>query len=496
MKKLVIGLVFLTHIQMFSQTYNPEAAAEYAREYCNRRNPNYRSYDKDCANFVSQCLKAGGLDLSEGNPDADPSIFVNNGVDDKGCIPNVNNLITHLKNHQNTTFDEKIHYGLVSGHGLGDPAFMGDNSSTKYHATICSRKDGNNNKYSAHTGDNCNKDLPNCGNSGWHYITSFHINTIPAHCTNCELDAHLGETDIDCGGPCPSCQHAKNTVSYTSNTSNLPSETRAFDEITAGNANVEVLSGQDVTFITAGEIKLKPGFKVHKGGNFQATAKPTRKSVGFDCGHVCAPNRKPLFCRSRGDYFYWEDVVGAIFYTVRIYQTKKHGSGYTEIYKSSGNISRNGRVDFWDLNENLRYPVWYANWDIENFWYDIELINCDGTFWRYPLGYFKVVHNCSKSLSHNTDTTDDIEGVEQTFDVGNIFCFIHPNPNDGTFTINTNIDPEEIISVQVFSMIGQSIYKQSGLPSSTIQMPSSTSGMFYVEILTKTEKFVRKMVVY
>jgi len=73
---------------------------------------------------------------------------------------------------------------------------------------------------------------------------------------------------------------------------------------------------------------------------------------------------------------------------------------------------------------------------------------------------------------------------------------IHPNPNTGTFTINTNIDPQEIISVQVFSMIGQSIYKQSGLPNSTIQMPSSTSGMFYVEILTKTEKFVRKMVVF
>jgi hypothetical protein len=72
---------------------------------------------------------------------------------------------------------------------------------------------------------------------------------------------------------------------------------------------------------------------------------------------------------------------------------------------------------------------------------------------------------------------------------------IIPNPNNGTFTLQINFDPQEIISVQVFSMLGQSIYKQSGLPNSTIQLPSKTSGVFYVEILTKSEKFIRKMVV-
>ena len=72
---------------------------------------------------------------------------------------------------------------------------------------------------------------------------------------------------------------------------------------------------------------------------------------------------------------------------------------------------------------------------------------------------------------------------------------VYPNPNEGTFTINTNIDPQEVISVQVVSMLGQSIYKQSGLPSNIIQLPSSTSGVFYVEIITTTQKFIRKMVV-
>ena len=72
---------------------------------------------------------------------------------------------------------------------------------------------------------------------------------------------------------------------------------------------------------------------------------------------------------------------------------------------------------------------------------------------------------------------------------------ISPNPNNGTFTINTSIDPQEVISVQVFSMLGQSIYKQEGLPNKIIQLPPSTSGVFYVEIITTTQKFIRKMVV-
>ena len=72
---------------------------------------------------------------------------------------------------------------------------------------------------------------------------------------------------------------------------------------------------------------------------------------------------------------------------------------------------------------------------------------------------------------------------------------LSPNPNSGKFTINTNIDPQEVLSVQVFSMLGQSIYQQAGLPNNVIQLPSSASGVFYVEVITTGERFIRKMVV-
>jgi hypothetical protein len=72
---------------------------------------------------------------------------------------------------------------------------------------------------------------------------------------------------------------------------------------------------------------------------------------------------------------------------------------------------------------------------------------------------------------------------------------LHPNPNNGTFTVNINFDPQEVISIQVFSIVGQSIYKQEGLPNKTIQLPQPTSGVYYVEVVTTTQKFIRKMVV-
>jgi len=47
--------------------YNPSKAVAYAKKWAYGRNPNYKDYDPlggDCANFVSQCLIAGGFSTS------------------------------------------------------------------------------------------------------------------------------------------------------------------------------------------------------------------------------------------------------------------------------------------------------------------------------------------------------------------------------------------------------------------------------------------------
>lgn len=49
------------------ESYDRDSAIEYAVNWYNKYNPNYPNFSSsgDCANFVSQCLEAGGLQMNE-----------------------------------------------------------------------------------------------------------------------------------------------------------------------------------------------------------------------------------------------------------------------------------------------------------------------------------------------------------------------------------------------------------------------------------------------
>lgn len=50
-------------------SYNPSAAVDYSNKYALNYNSSYSNYNSiggDCANFVSQCLYAGGLNMTDG----------------------------------------------------------------------------------------------------------------------------------------------------------------------------------------------------------------------------------------------------------------------------------------------------------------------------------------------------------------------------------------------------------------------------------------------
>ncbi len=85
-----------------SSSYNPDAAAQYAETWWNSRNPSYHDYgDYDCANFVSQCLIAGGLDLSAGTNGS------GYGVDSYGCMYNCDQQHTHLTTYQDVIYERR-----------------------------------------------------------------------------------------------------------------------------------------------------------------------------------------------------------------------------------------------------------------------------------------------------------------------------------------------------------------------------------------------------
>lgn len=97
--------------------------------------------------------------------------------------------------------------------------------------------------------------------------------------------------------------------------------------------------------------------------------------------------------------------------------------------------------------------------------------------------------------SNDTSMQKSLENLQEEERASNKFIDLFPNPNNGTFTIKTNFDEEEILSIQVYNILGQRIYKQTGLSDNTIQLPQSAKGIFWVEIMTQSQSFIKKITV-
>ena len=120
-----------------SISYNPSGAVNYAYQWAYSRNPNYYDYSNmggDCANFVSQCLIAGGFSTSgcAGN------------YGQGGTIPLVSNLETCLV--------QKGWKRATSMPSQGMPAGSVITFNNAGHATIVV-EGGRNPKIAAHTTD-------------------------------------------------------------------------------------------------------------------------------------------------------------------------------------------------------------------------------------------------------------------------------------------------------------------------------------------------------
>ena len=73
---------------------------------------------------------------------------------------------------------------------------------------------------------------------------------------------------------------------------------------------------------------------------------------------------------------------------------------------------------------------------------------------------------------------------------------LYPNPNNGTFQIETNFPLSEISNLKISNLIGTTIYEAQHVTDHTIQLPNSASGMFFVVIILKDGSVLtQKMVV-
>ena len=102
--------------------YNAIAASYYADNWYSAPNPaycqDYYNEGVDCANFVSQCLIAGGLNLYGGGL-----------TDSYGCIPSCDNLNTNLVSYQGCAHTS-LSSGYPSWFTQGDVVMFGDEASS------------------------------------------------------------------------------------------------------------------------------------------------------------------------------------------------------------------------------------------------------------------------------------------------------------------------------------------------------------------------------
>ena len=141
MKPIII--LFLIGLAL---SYDREAAIKYARAYCRSYNKNFNSYKGnggDCANFVCQCLMAGGIDIKR----QCKSVI---SYWDGKCIVRVKDIracLSHLGWKYSKT--------LPSQFKAGYPMVYTDNS----HTILAVSVSGKSVRFAGHTTDYCDQPL-------------------------------------------------------------------------------------------------------------------------------------------------------------------------------------------------------------------------------------------------------------------------------------------------------------------------------------------------
>lgn len=139
---LIAGLMMFTFFGHFpnkmlltanAATYNPSKAIAYAEKYWNNYNENYSDYNEiggDCANFVSQCLVAGGLSMTDG-------WYWNDYYDRSGSWSYCPSMYNYFKDKGY----EIIEKPSASDIKEGNPILYAWDGVTWGHAAICVGKD-------------------------------------------------------------------------------------------------------------------------------------------------------------------------------------------------------------------------------------------------------------------------------------------------------------------------------------------------------------------
>ncbi len=489
-------LMFTFLISAHCQSYDRGAAAEYAELWWNSNENDYNSDyyyyygDNNCCNFVSQCIIAGGYNLSEGTD--------GNGadLDDFGAIPFCDNLHLHLHNYK--VNDPDNDYVRLNDPNepvwmeKGDVAIFGDSNSDPWQHGVfaVTGENGSGLTYNANTNNRNHKPVTWFYTADWPSSDFYHIKDYletPMFCFNCLWDEEEGETSADCGGPCPPCDDAPDYKNYTMPTNNLPEVTLAMQEISvdvSGNNYITVEPNQSVVFKAGESIKLKPGFHAKSNSGFKASISINNNELTRICEQTCIPEQYYGFMRPCG---YELDLVNIEYYDIDIYQFQSGSSPFL-IYEGEGAISSNGLFCFWDGCEGVNFDVQTINFGVY-----LTLVSCyNGEIFSFNPA-IGVLGSCDKSENGNNKSLNKFDN-ELKFSFPKSQA-IYPNPNKGIFHLSNNIFKSPY-SVIVFDVFGNKVFENihTNLKNTTINITNKPRGLYIVKIYNKNSIITEKII--
>jgi hypothetical protein len=301
------------------------------------------------------------------------------------------------------------------------------------------------------------------------------------NCTNCKWDE--GEEGIDCGGDnCPPCEDVPEER-IISSTNKPPSRVMAHKKVSTS-GTVEVLSGQDVGFFTSdtGSIVLRPGFYAKTGSDFVAR---TMDLSGWSraCEYLCPSHKINNYAyRDFWIPFRIFDLLYAVKIVYEIYDNKKRF-----IYGNKFDITHNGTINLWDgvtgaintqgnVKHTIYYTVHYCDTTKKDYvhkfvvtdWYD----KSSNKEYDEPIHPAPILSTPANNIIHQEETTIPEFSVT-------------PNPNAGTFQLETNFPLSEIDNLKITNTLGVTVYESQHLVSNEIQLQNSAPGLYFVVMVLK-----------
>jgi hypothetical protein len=179
-----------------------------------------------------------------------------------------------------------------------------------------------------------------------------------------------------------------------------------------------------------------------------------------------------------------------------------------DIYKSSGEyiytkinkIERNGDFYIWDclagVYDGYNVPTGRAYYKMK---YTISYCN-DAANLSNKEHNFYVDYAYEKSLNEDPETPPQFSPPNpnntplQSAPAPPNFVII-PNPNPGTFQLETNFPLSEIGNLKIINMLGVTVYETQTLSSNTIQLQASAGQYFVVMVLKDDTVLTQKMMI-